>query len=214
VKVVDVTPSSRELMAPVCRSCAWWQHTPASARRKRGQDAPDGAALEADRRVRTDWERRVDRAVGLFGKALVDEDAVLGWMQAAPSSLVPRSRSLPAGPPSPDAWLITCTYFYDEEYLGGFQRLLHELLADLKRREVAALEAFALCQTSLDDRFRSYLRESNLFNHEMLEGSGFRSVRLQGEVGRYRLDLATLIAEPRRVGLMETIESYTAAQPI
>jgi hypothetical protein len=214
VKVVDVTPSSRELIAPACRACAWWQHTPGSARRDRGEDAQDVRALEADRRVRADWERRVDRAVGLFGKALVDEDAVLGWMQAAPSPLVPRARSLPAGPPSPDAWLIMCTYFYDEEYLGGFQRLLHELLADLKRREATALEAFALCETSLDDRFRSYLRESNLFNHEMLEGSGFRPVRLFGEVGRYRLDLATLIAEPRRVRVLERIEHYTAAQPV
>ena len=104
MNVVDVTPSSRDLMAPVCRSCAWWQHTPGSARRNRGRDAQDDAALEADRRVRMDWERRVDRTVGLFGKALVDEDAVLGWMQAAPSSQVPRARSLPAGPPSADAF--------------------------------------------------------------------------------------------------------------
>jgi hypothetical protein len=214
MKVVDVTPSSRELMAPVCRDCAWWQHTAGSARRNRRPSAGGGAELEADRRLRADWERRADRAVGLIGKALVDEDAVLGWMQTAPASLVPRTRGLPAGPPSADAWLITCTYFYDEEYLGGFQRLLHELLADLKHREVAALEAFALCETSLNDRFRSYLRECNLFNHEMLEGSGFRPVRLFGEVGRYRLDLDTLIAEPRRVRLVERIEHYTAAQPV
>lgn len=212
IKVLNVNPSTRDLRAPVCRTCAWWQHTPASARHSNRERSPGD--MEADRKRREDWEWRLDRRVGMFGKALVDEEAVLGWMQAAPGPFVPRAGGLPAGPPSADAWLITCTYFYDEEYLGGFQRLLYELLADLKRREVPALEAFALCQTSLDDRFRGYLRECNLFNHEMLEGSGFRVLRRSGEVGLYRLELATLIAEPRRVRLLESLESYTAAQPV
>jgi hypothetical protein len=105
-------------------------------------------------------------------------------------------------------------YLYDEEYLQGFQRLLNELQADLKRREIVALEAFALCATLPADRFRGYLREVNLFNHETLEGSGFRPVRLVGDVVRYRLELAGLVAEPRLSRLRESLESLTAAQPV
>ena len=217
MRVVDVTPASREVLPPVCRSCAWWQ-TPVTRRaagaagRRTGQvgdgPAPDPAS------VRAEWEGRVTDAADTFGKALVDDEAVLGWMQAAPAPLVPRAKGLPAGPPSADAWLITCVYLYDEEYLQGFQRLLNELQADLKRREVVALEAFALCATLPEDRFRGYVREVNLFNHETLEGSGFRPVRLVGDVVRYRLELARLIAEPRLARVKESLEGLTAVQPV
>jgi hypothetical protein len=220
MRVVDVTPVAREVLPPVCLTCAWWQ-TP-TARRSAGL-APHRSAEPSSENIpsaddpsplRTDWEQRVTEAADTFGKALVDDEAVLGWMQAAPAPLVPRAKGLPAGPPSGDAWLITCVYLYDEEYLQGFQRLLNELQADLKRRNVVALEAFALCATLPADRFRGYLREVNLFNHETLEGSGFRPVRLVGDVVRYRLELAGLVAEPRRARVKESLESLTAAQPV
>jgi hypothetical protein len=218
MRVVDVSPGGRDVLPPVCRACSWWQ----AARRGAGdgsdlharrQTSAGGAAADDDA-VRADWERRVTDVAGAFGKALVDDDAVLGWMQAAPAPLVPRAKSLPAGPPSADAWLVTCAYLYDEEYLQGFQRLLNDLQADLKRREVEALEAFALCATLPADRFRGYLREVNLFNHETLEGGGFRPVRLAGDVVLYRLELAGLVAEPRLARVKERLESLTAAQPI
>ena len=128
-----------------------------------------------------------------------------------------RSRAKPvssAGPPTGDAYLLTCCYFYDEEYLNGFQLLLQEIEASLKHRRVVALEAFAACSSPPEDRFRGYLRESNLFNREVLEGNGFRPVRRAGHVARYRLDLATLIAVPRRSSIREELERRPAAQPI
>jgi hypothetical protein len=220
MRVVDVTSAAREVLPPVCRTCAWWQ-TPAARRsaglaaRRAAESSPENIpSVDDPAPLRTDWERRVTEGADAFGKALVDDEAVLGWMQAAPAPLVPRAKSLPAGPPSDDAWLITCVYLYDEEYLQGFQRLLNELQADLKQREVVALEAFALCATLPADRFRGYLREINLFNHETLEGSGFRPVRLVGDVVRYRLELAGLVAEPRRARVKESLESLTAAQPV
>ena len=220
MRVVDVTPGTREVLPPVCRACSWWQ-APAARRgagalgqQRRAQHASTGSTAPGDGARRTDWEQRVTDAAGAFGKALVDDDAVLGWMQAAPAPLVPHAEGLPAGPPSADAWLVTCAYLYDEEYLQGFQRLLNELQADLKRRQVEALEAFALCATLPADRFRGYLREINLFNHETLEGGGFRPVRLVGDVVLYRLELASLIAEPRLARVKERLENLTAAQPV
>lgn len=220
MRVVDVTAAAREVLPPACRTCAWWQ-TPAArrpagvvGRHAAGQGSGDALSASDPAAVRATWERQITDAADTFGKALVDDEAVLGWMQAAPAALVPRTRGLPAGPASADAWLITCMYLYDEEYLQGFQRLLNELQADLKRREVVALEAFALCATLPADRFRAYLREVNLFNHETLEGSGFRPVRLVGDVVRYRLELAGLVAEPRLARVKESLESLTAAQPV
>jgi hypothetical protein len=220
MRVVDVTPGAREVLPPVCRMCTWWQApaAPRSAVAMGSRAAPRGAAdipSPGDpAALRADWERQVTGVAGSFGKALVDDDAVLGWVQAAPSLLVPRAKGLPAGPPSADAWLLTCAYLYDEDYLQGFQRLLNGLLTDLKRRDVVALEAFALCATLPADRFRGYVREANLFNHETLEGGGFRPVRLVGDVVRYRLELAGLVAEPRLARVKERLKSSTAAQPV
>jgi len=199
VRALDLTPATRDLLPPVCRACSWWQ-----------TDLPTASGQDA----RAWWERAVDDEAGLFGRALVDGEAVIGCIQTAPAALVPRARRLPAGPPSPDAWLLTCAYFYDEEFVGGFQQLLLDIEASLKHRRVIALEAFALRRTRPGDRFCGYLRGLNLFHPEVLEGGGFRAVCACGDVARYRLDLATVIAVPRRSRVMDSVEPGAAAQPI
>lgn len=199
MRALDLNASSRELMAPVCRACTWWQ-----------EDVPTAPGLDA----RLAWERAVESEAGFFGRALLDGDAVIGWIQAAPAALVPRARRLPTGPPSPDAWLLTCAYFYDEEYVGGFQQLLLDVEASLKHRRVNALEAYALRRTRPGDRFCGYLRGLNLFHPEVLEGGGFRALRAGGDVARYRLDLATVIAAPRYSRLRESVEPGAAAQTV
>ncbi len=196
---LDLNATTRDLLAPVCRGCTWWQA---------------GLPVESGEDTRACWERAVESEAGLFGRALLDGDAVIGWMQASPAALVPRARRLPAGPPSDDAWLLICAYFYDEEYLGGFQRLLLEMEAALMNRRVSALEAFVLRGARPDGPLRGYLRERNLFHAEVLEGSGFRPVCTSGEIARYRLDLATVVAAPRYSELLESVKPGTAAQPV
>ena len=110
--------------------------------------------------------------------------------------------------------MLICSYFYDEDYLRGFQFLLQELEAALKHRRVMALEAFGLRRTRLGDPFRGYLRELNLFHPEVLEGSGFRQVQVKGEVARFRLELATIVEVPRYSVARERIEAEAAAQPV
>lgn len=199
VTAIDLNTTTRDLLAPVCRGCTWWQ-----------EDGPVKGGEDA----RAWWERAVENEAGLFGRALLDGEAVIGWMQAAPAALIPRARRLPAGPPSADAWLLTCAYFYDEEFLGGFQQLLLELEAALKNRRVSALEAFALRRPRPGGPLRGYLRQQNLFHAEVLEGNGFRAVCASGEVARYRLDLATVVAAPRESRLLESVEPGAAAQAV
>lgn len=199
MRALDLNGSTRDVLAPVCRSCTWWQ---AEVPCRPGEDP------------RRWWEDAVEAEAGLFGRALLEGGAVIGWMQAAPAALVPRARRLPAGPPSPDAWLLTCAYFYDEEFVGGFQQLLLELEAALKHRRVSALEAYGLRRTRSGDPFCGYVRAANLFHPEVLEGSGFRPLCVCGEVARYRLDLATVIAAPRHSRLLEGVEAGAAAQAV
>ncbi len=196
MRAIDLTTATRDLLAPVCSGCVWWQSLPG--------DAPVPGLRDA-------WEREAEGEAGFFGRALLEGDAVIGWMHTAATSLVRRAYSLPAGPPSADAYVLTCSYFYDEEFLRGFQFLLQEILASLKHRRVPALEAFGLRRVRAGDPFRGYIRELNLFHPEVLEGGGFRQVQVKGEVARYRLDLAALVDAPRHSVAWESVESAGAA---
>ena len=198
MRAIDLNSGTRDLLAPVCSGCTWWLTTPGAS---------------GGTQTRLDWEREAEVEAGFFGRALLEDDAVVGWMHAAAARLMRRAHSLPAGPPSPDAYLLTCSYFYDEDYLRGFQFLLQELEASLKHRRVAALEAFGLRRKGQADPFRGYLRELNLFHPEVLEGSGFRQVQAKGDVARYRLDLSTLVASARRSVAWEEMEAGAAARP-
>ena len=199
MRAIDLNAASRDLLAPICSTCTWWLTRP---------------SVEAGPGLRAEWEREAEAEAGFFGRALVDGDAVIGWMHAAAARLTPRARCLPAGPSSPDAYVLTCAYFYDEEYLRGFQFLLQELEAALKLRKVAALEAFGLRRPRDDDAFRGYLRHLNLFNPDVLEGGGFRRVEEKGEVARFRLDLAAMIEAPRHSVAWERIGAPAGAQPV
>jgi hypothetical protein len=198
MRAIDLTTASRDLLAPCCSTCTWWLARPGA----------DTAGL------RSDWEHDAEAEAGFFGKALVDGDAVIGWMHVAAARLIPRSRVLPAGPPLPDAYVLTCAYFYDEEYLHGFRFLLQEIEAALKHRNVRGLEAFGLRHTRGEDAFRGYLRELNLFNPDVLEGGGFRKLQEKGEVARFRLDLGALVETPRASVAWEHMEAPAGAQPV
>lgn len=199
MRALDLNGATRDLLAPVCAGCVWWLARP---------------GVEAGPGLRDEWEREAEAETGFFGRALLEGDAVIGWMHVVAGRLVPRAHRLPAGPPSPDAYVLTCSYFYDEEYLYGFQSLLQEVEAALKHRKVAALEAFGLRRPRPGDAFRGYLRDLNLFNPDVLEGGGFRRVREKGEVARFRLDLAAMVESPRRSVAWEPIEAPAGTMPV
>jgi hypothetical protein len=199
VRAIDLNAATRDLLAPCCATCAWWLTRP---------------GVEAGPGLRPEWEREAESEAGFFGRALLDGDAVIGWMHAAASRLMPRARCVPAGPASADAYLLSCAYFYDEEYLHGFRLLLQELEAALKLRKVAALEAFGLRHVGDDHAFRGYLTHLNLFNPDVLEGGGFRRVQEKGDVARFRLDLAALIEAPRHSAAWDRLEAPAGTQPV
>ena len=199
MRAIDLTTASSDLLASCCATCVWWLTRP-------GIDAGPG--------LRGEWQREAETEAGFFGRALVDGDAVIGWMHVAHSRLTPHGRCLPAGPPSADAYLLTCSYFYDEEFLHGFRFLLQEIEAALKHRKVAALEAFGLRHARSDDAFRGYFRELNLFNPDVLEGGGFQRVQEKGEVARFRLDLAALVEAPRHSVAWEHVKAPAGTQPV
>jgi len=199
VRAIDLNAASRDLLAPCCSGCTWWLIRP---------------GVEAGPGRRDGWEHEAEGEAGFFGRALLDGDSVIGWMHVAASRLTPRARHLPAGPASDDAYLLTCAYFYDEEFLHGFRFLLQEIEAALKHRKVAALEAFGLRRVRDDQGFRGYLRDLNLFNPDVLEGGGFRRVQEKGEIARFRLDLAALVEAPRHSVAWDRLAAPAGTQPV
>ena len=87
------------------------------------------------------------------------------------------------------------------------------MIAAVKLRRVAALEAYALRRPSPDDRFVGYLHELNLFNAPCSRAAASRGCAAPARSGRYRLELETLVAAPRRSRAAEQAGPQPATIP-
>ena len=103
---------------PPCRSCMWWQTRP-------GREPADRARFIAE----------VEDDFGPWGNIYRHEGRVLGLIQYGPASAFPRAASMPAGPPSRDAVLITCAYLTDAQSPWVLQSLLLAAIGECHRRE-------------------------------------------------------------------------------
>lgn len=179
-QISSVTASTRSALPSPCVSCVFWQHD----------------RLVSDERQKAAWAEAFGRRHGAFGRVLRDGAAFRGMVQFGPAEAFPRALALPAGPPSRDAALITCTFLEGDDPEGSCERLLLEALADVKAREFRAVEAFALHyddEASPEDRF---LGHHTLFDRAFLEGLGFVAVRSRGDVSLMRIDIGGLVAGP------------------
>ena len=96
-RLAGLTGATIETAPSVCRTCLWWQ--------SRGTREPDKAS----------WIARAEEEWGAWGTIYRDDDGrVIGSMQYGPSGLFPRAVDLPAGPPSEDAVLVTCSYLLSD----------------------------------------------------------------------------------------------------
>jgi len=178
--VSAVTAATRADLPPPCVSCVFWQHE----------------RLVTDERRKAAWSQSFERRHGAFGRVLHDGGRFRGMIQFGPASAFPRALRLPAGPPSRDAALVTCTYLEGEDPAGVCERLMLEALADLKARGVAAVEGFALRYPDEVDRDDRFLGHHTLFDRDFLEDLGFTELRAHGQVACMRLALGGLVPGP------------------
>ena len=179
--IVPLTGASRFDLPPPCVSCVFWQ---------------DHQAVTDERRKEA-WTESFSRRHGAFGRVMHEGARFRGMIQYGPSGAFPRALGLPAGPPGRDAALVTCTFLDGEDPGGACERLMLEALADLKARDVVAVEAFALTypeEVPPEDRF---LGHHTLLDRDFLEGLGFSTVRTHGQVALMRIGLGGLIPGPR-----------------
>ena len=174
-KVAGLTGATLETAPSVCHECVWWQ--------SRG-------VRNVDKRR---WIQKAEEEWGAWGTVYYDADGrLLGSMQYGPSGLFPRARELPAGPPSPEAVLVTCAYVVDSATPWVMQSLFLAAIGDAKDRGAKALEAFAYRYAEGESTYERFLVHRTVFPSDFLADFGFRTLRVQGRVELARLELGGL----------------------
>jgi hypothetical protein len=180
----------------VCHTCVWWQSR---------------LGKEADKR---DWIAEAEDRWGSWGALYHDDDGrVLGSMQFGPAELFPRAWELPAGPPSDDAVLVTCSYLVDRHSPWVVQSLFLTAIGEARDRGAAALEAFAYRYPEGESAHERFHVHKTVFPRDFLSDFGFETVRAQGRVELARLELGGLqpVAEGSRARVIEIVKE--AFQP-
>ena len=179
-QVLPLTDALASRIPLCCASCVFWQTL---------ADASDGPR-------RREWNRRMERGVGSYGRAMYDGERFLGLLQYGPARAFPRARTMPAGPPDPEAALLSCAILAPEDPVGTCERLVLEALADLKGRGIGAAEAFAIARAEDDPAVP--VAHQTLFDRGALEALGFTEVRSRAPVALMRIELGGLMPVPAR----------------
>ncbi len=197
--VVGLTGATLRSAPAVCHGCVWWQ--------SRG-DRP----LEKAR-----WRERAEEEWGAWGTLYFDDDGrLLGSMQYGPSPLFPRAAELPAGPPSPDAVLVTCAYLVDAATPWVMQSLFLAAIGEARSKGARALEAFAYRYPEGESIFERFQLHRTVFPRDFLADFGFRTVRSAGRVELVRLELGGLqpVDEARWRRLLHRLRELLEPEPI
>jgi hypothetical protein len=154
----------------------WWQTRPGSR------------SGDRDR-----WTRDAEDSFGPWGKLYADDGHITGAIQYGPSELFPRALTMPAGPPSRDAVLITCAYLVDVTSPWVLQSLFLAAIGETNDRGYPALEAFAYRYGQAADFGDRFLSHRTIFPVDFLRDFGFQPRRTAGRVELARLELRGLV---------------------
>jgi hypothetical protein len=198
-RLAGLTGATLETVPTVCHECIWWQ--------SRGQ-------RETDKRR---WIEKTEADWGAWGTVYYDERGrVLGSMQYGPSGLFPRAAELPAGPPSGDAVLVTCTYLVESAAPWVMQSLFLAAIGDARDRKAGALEAFAYRYPEGESTYERFLVHRTVFPRDFLSDFGFTTVRAEGRVELARLELGGLqpVKEGTRAAVLRWLKEYSSPAPV
>jgi hypothetical protein len=181
---------------PPCVGCVFWQ---TDGRRPAAKDK---------------WADRVEEVWGAWGTLYYGDERLLGAMQFAPSEHFPRAQELPAGPPSPDAILITCAYLVDLQTPWVMQSLFLSAIGEARDRGVKAIETFGYRYPEGTDGYERFVVHRTIFPTDFLADFGFRPLRWEGPVALARLELGGLqpVLEGSRASVLRRVkEAFTPA---
>jgi hypothetical protein len=181
----------------VCHGCVWWQSRPGKP---------------ADKRR---WIEKAETEWGAWGTVYYDADGrLLGSMQYGPAELFPRAAELPAGPPSPDAVLVTCAYLVDLSSPWVMQSLFLAAIGDARDKGAKALETFSYRYAEQESAYERFQVHKTIFPADFLADFGFFPIRRSGRIELARLDFGGLqpVAEGTREKVLRVVkEAFTPA---
>ena len=183
----------------VCHECVWWQ-------------SKTGRRANKDR-----WIDRAEDDFGPWGALYCDDDGrVIGSMQYGPAQYFPRAFELPAGPPSDDAVLVTCTYLLDRTSPWVLQSLFLAAIGEARDKGAKALETFAYRYPDGESQYERFQVHKTIFPRDFLSDFGFRTVRTAGPVELVRLEFGGLIpvAEGRRAKVLRLVREAFSPAPV
>ena len=197
-RVVALTGATLETAPSVCHECVWWQ--------TRGSRSLD----------KRRWIERVEGDWGTWGTIYRDDDGrALGSIQHGPASAFPRAATLPAGPPSDDAMLVTCAYLTTDAAQWVLQSLFLAAIGDARERKAKALEAFAYRYHEGESAYERFRVHRTVFPRDFLADFGFFTMRSAGLVELVRLELGGLVPveEPRGARVLRSLREALAPVP-
>jgi hypothetical protein len=197
-RVAGLTGATLETAPSVCHDCVWWQ----------------SRTREVDKRR---WIARAEEEWGAWGTVYYDADGrLLGSMQYGPSGLFPRATELPAGPPSPEAVLVTCAYVVDSATPWVMQSLFLAAIGDARDRGAKALEAFAYRYPEGEAFAERFLVHKTIIPHDFLADFGFRTMRSAGRIELARLELGGLqmVEEGARAKVLTALKKALVPAPL
>ena len=172
--IQHLTGATEPRRPDVCRSCVWWQ--------TQGQRSTD----------KRRWIQGVEEEFGAWGEVYLDGDRHVASLQYAPAPAFPRARTLPAGPASDDAVLVTCAYLSDPSSPWSLQSLFLACIGACHERGLPAIEAFAFVHAAEAEFAERFLHHRTVFPRDFLADYGFRTLRSAGRVELMRLELGGL----------------------
>lgn len=180
-----------------CRECVWWQSRPGTR------------PADRDR-----WTADTEDEFGPWGKLYADDQGkVIGLIQYGPSDRFARARTMPAGPPSRDAVLITCAYLTDVHTPWVLQSLFLATIGECRDRGVAALETFGYRHPRDESFAGRFLNHRTIFPAGFLHDFGFQAHRTAGRIELARLDLRAIETAPERSALQALRERLAVVSP-
>lgn len=175
-RVRHLTGATIETAPPCCVSCLWWQES--------GWATPDKRTFVND----------IEDQFGPWGKLYLDGDRLVGFLQYGPQNVFPRAGRMPAGPPTKDAVLLTCSLLLDPSSPWALQSLVLACIGEVRDRKLPAVEAFAYQYGEAEQiEERRERRHHTIFPFEFLADFGFQPIRTSGRVALMRLELRGII---------------------
>jgi hypothetical protein len=198
MRVAGLTGATLQTAPSVCRDCVWWQ-----SRGERGLD-------------KRRWIEKTEEDWGSWGTVYYDDGRLLGSMQYGPAALFPRAATLPAGPPSADAVLVTCAYLVDQQTPWVMQSLFLAAIGDARDKKARALEAFAYRYPEGESTYERFLVHRTVFPRDFLADLGFVTVRAAGRVELARLELGGVVpvAEGSRANVLRLVKQAFSPAPV